>query len=138
MKQEKQELYAADPALVQALELRSKPVPCKKGTTLFKQGDPPIGLYILKSGEANLLMDSRAGRVIMCVNAEPGSLLGLPAIIANEPYTMTALAHGGSEVRFVAKGDFEDVIRTEPSLYPMVLQVLAAEVRAARRAITGN
>jgi hypothetical protein len=51
---------------------------------------------------------------------------------------MTALAQGGSEVRFVAKGDFEDVIRTEPSLYPMVLQVLAAEVRAARRAITGN
>lgn len=134
----KQELFAADRALVQALELRSQPISCIQGVTLFKQGDAPIGLYILKSGEANLLMESKVGRPVMCVHAEAGSLLGLPGIIANEPYTMTALVQGGSEVLFVTKDDFEDLIRAEPSLYPMVLRVLASEVRAARQALTGN
>jgi CRP-like cAMP-binding protein len=138
VKQEKQELFAADRALIQALEPRSKPVCCIQGTTLFRQGDAPVGLFILKSGEANLLMETRVGKPVMCVHAEAGTLLGLPGIIANEPYTMTALVRGGSEVRFVTTGDFEDLIQAEPSLYPMVLKVLAAEVRAARRAIIGN
>jgi len=131
----KQELHVADRALVQALELRSRPVSCIKGGTLFKQGDAPCGLYILKSGEANLMMASRSGKPVLCVHAEAGSLLGLPGVIANEPYTMTALVHAGSEVTFITRGDFEDIVRTEPSLYPGVLHVLAAEVRAARRAI---
>ena len=132
----RQELFAADRELVQALELRSQPVSCIKGCTLFKQGDAPSGLYILKSGEASLILESRAGRVVMCVHAEAGSLLGLPGTIANEPYTMTALVQVGSEVRFVTRSDFEDMMQAEPSLYPKVLQVLAAEVRAARRAIS--
>jgi len=36
----------------------------------------------------------------------------------------------------VTRNNFEDVIRAEPLLYPMVLQVLAAEVRSARRALS--
>ena len=73
----------------------------------------------------------------MRLHAKPGSLLGLPAIIGNESYTMTAVARPGSEVRFVARGDFEGLIQAEPSLYPKVLKVLAAEVRAARHALAG-
>jgi CRP-like cAMP-binding protein len=71
----------------------------------------------------------------MCVHAEAGSLLGLPGTIANEPYTMTALVQSGSEVKFITRSDFEDMIQADPCLYPKVLQVLAGEVRAARRAI---
>jgi predicted ATPase len=44
------------------------------------------------------------------------------------------MARKGSEVRFVAQSDFEYTLRIEPSLYPKVLQVLAEEVRAARKA----
>src|ERR1035441_4459891 len=40
------------------------------------------------------------GRAIVCLNAGPGSLLGLPGLIANEPYTLTAMARKGSAVRF--------------------------------------
>ena len=132
----KQELFAADSALVQALELRSEPISYIEECTLFKQGDNPNGLYILKSGEAILTMESRPGRAVMCAHAGAGSVLGFPGVIANEPYTMTALVRGGSEVRFVTRNDFEEMMRVEPSLYPMVLQVLAVEVRAARQAFS--
>ena len=82
------------------------------------------------------MMESASGRNVMCLHAAAGSLLGLPAVIGNEPYTMTALARKRSAVRFVPSSDFEDLIREEPAMYPMVLQVLAAEVRTARQALS--
>ena len=74
----KQKLLAADRALVQSLELRSQPISCTKGITLFKQGDAPCGLYILKGGEANLLMESRAGRAVTCSMSRLARCLGFP------------------------------------------------------------
>ncbi len=68
----------------------------------------------------------------MCDEAYPGSLLGLPGIVANEPYTVTAMPRKGSMIRFVTRNDFEDLLRTEPALQLPVLQLLAAEVRTAR------
>jgi CRP-like cAMP-binding protein len=81
------------------------------------------------------MRETTSGRAIICLHAGPGSLLGLPGIVANEPYTLTAVARKGSEVRFVTRSDFEDLIRAEPSLNFGVLQVLAAEVRSARLAL---
>ena len=47
------------------------------------------------------------------------------------------MAHQGSEVTFLARKNFEELIQTQPSLYPKVLEILAAEVRSARLALTG-
>jgi CRP-like cAMP-binding protein len=83
-----------------------------------------------------LTLESASGNTVMCVRAGADSLLGLPGIIGNEPYTMTAMARKGSEVRVVTRADFEDVIRMEPSLGLLVLQVLAVEVRSVRQALS--
>jgi CRP/FNR family transcriptional regulator len=127
--------FLADNSLVQALESRSVAVPCSQGRILFKQGDAPTGLYILVSGAAELMMESNRGEAILWLNASAGSLLGLPAIVGNEPYTLTARACKGSDVKYISRSDFEEVVGAEPSLYFKTLQVLAAEVRAARRAL---
>ena len=44
----------------------------------------------------------------------------------------------GSEVRFVTRENFEQIVEEEPELYSSVLQVLAAEVRFARLALAEN
>jgi CRP-like cAMP-binding protein len=72
----------------------------------------------------------------MCLVVPSGSLLGLPAIIGNEKYTLTATACRGSDIRFVTREDFEDLIRQKPSLSQLLLHVLAAEVRSARQALS--
>jgi CRP-like cAMP-binding protein len=130
--------FTADLELVQALERRSKPIFCSEDCLLFCQGDPAIGVYILRSGSAVLTLESESGQVAMCFEAGAGSLLGLPAIIVKEPYSLTALAQRGSIVRYVSREDFEDVLRLEPSLSILVYQVVAAEVIAARKAIAEN
>lgn len=129
-----QNSFEADAELIRELETRSKPISCRESPILFKRGTVPTGLYILQSGEANLILESTTGKAVMCLGAGAGCLLGLPAIIANEPYSMTAVVGKSAEVRFVTRADFEDVMQANPSLYPMLLRVLAAEVRAARQA----
>ena len=131
----KHESFAADATLVQALEKRSQPVACGKGGTLFMQGEACNGLYILQSGEAALVLSAPSGRAVFCLQAGPGSLLGLPAVVGREPYSMTAMVKKGAEVSFVTRYDFEKLIKADPQMYPGVLQVLAREVRSARLAL---
>jgi CRP-like cAMP-binding protein len=132
----KQNSFAAASKLIQALEKRSEPISCSESHTLFSQGEVPRGLYILKTGEASLIKQSASGSIVMSFQAGAGSLLGLPGFFGNEPYTLTAIARKGSVVNFVTRNDFEDLVQAEPSLYPTVLQVLAAEVRAARGVVS--
>jgi hypothetical protein len=131
----KTESFAADSRLIQALRWRSAPIACGDGRTLFIQGENPDGIYLLEEGEAALVLTAPSGRTVMCLHAGSGSLLGLPAVVAGEPYSLTAMAKPGSKIRFVTRDDFEKMIEAEPDLYPAVLRVLAAEVRAARQAL---
>jgi CRP-like cAMP-binding protein len=128
--------FIADPELVQALDIRATPIPCDEERILFRQGDPPIGLFILLKGEATLSMTSEGGEPIMITQAAAGSLLGLPGLIGNQPYSLTAIARRGARVGFIARNDFNALMKSELPLLLLILQVLASEVRSARIAIT--
>jgi CRP-like cAMP-binding protein len=67
-----------------------------------------------------------------------GSLLGLPGLIGDEPYSLTATARKGAELKFVSREDFLVVMSGDPLLSFKVLQVLAAEVRSARQALLAS
>lgn len=127
--------FVADPQLILALGLRAVELSCGADSVLFRQGDAPAGLYILHKGEVTLTMVSARGEAILSAQAAAGSLLGLPGLIGDEPYTLTATAHGGAELGFVTRDDFTALMESEPLLALKVLQVLAAEVRSARNAI---
>ena len=127
--------FVADPELFHALELRSTPVACDEDLTLFQQGEPAIGLYIVHKGEATLSIDSDEGAPILSVKAPKGSLLGLPSLLGNQGYSMTAIAQAGAQVGFISQAEFTSLIESNPQLSLKVLQVLANEVRSARRAL---
>lgn len=127
--------FLADPELVQALEKRSTPLSCDADRVLFHQGDVPAGLYILQAGEATLSMRRGGEESLQSVRTAGGSLLGLPGVIGNQPYSLTAIVRGGSRVRFVSRADFAAFMQSEPRLSLKILAVLAAEVRSARHAL---
>ncbi len=127
--------FVAAPELIQALEERSTAISCSDDRVLFSQGEIPVGLYILCKGEATLTLNSPAGKSVLSIAAGAGSLLGLPGLIGNEPYSLTALARGGAQLGFVTRDDFDALMQSDPVMSFKVLQVLAAEVRSARNAI---
>jgi CRP-like cAMP-binding protein len=130
--------FVADQELIQALRGRARAVDCEHDRILFLQGDGQVGLYILHSGEVTMTMETASGEEIATMRSEPGSLLGLPAVVGNCPYSMSAYAKEGAKISFVAREDFSELMLSEPKLAMMILRVLANEVRSARLAITGR
>jgi CRP/FNR family cyclic AMP-dependent transcriptional regulator len=127
--------FVADPELLEALEEHASALPCESDKVLFEQGDPAVGLYILHAGRATLSM-AADGNTILTVETGPGALLGLPGLIGNQPYTMTGTAYAGADVRFIDRREFTALMHTHPKLSFKILQVLAAEVRTARAALS--
>ncbi len=127
--------FVAGQELIQALEKHSSAVPCDHDRILFHQGDEAIGVYVLHSGSVTLTMQSDSGEVVLRIESGPGSLLGLPGLIGEKPFSLTAVAHPGARVSFVRRDDFLRLMDQNPALSFKVLQVLAAEVRTARQAI---
>ncbi len=132
-----QDAFTANNELLQALEGRSETIVCGEGGTLFHQGEKPRAVYFIRDGEASLKLLSPAGSIIASFRAGAGSVLGLPAALSKEPYTLTAVVRRGSVLGLVRLEDFEDLLQTNPKLYTFVLSILASEVRAARTVLAG-
>ena len=127
--------FVADPQLIQALEQQATCITFDADHVLFRQGDEPARLYILCQGQVTLSMTSQTGEKVISLQAATGSLLGLPGLIGNEPYTLTAVAHKDSRLCFIGRDEFTNLMKNNPLLSLKMLQVLAAEVRSARHAL---
>ncbi|MFZ1087291.1 MAG: cyclic nucleotide-binding domain-containing protein [Terracidiphilus sp.] len=130
--------FVAAPELVQALEKHSTAIFCDGDLILFHQGELPKGLYILNAGETMLTMASPKGEQVMQIQAPAGSLLGLPGVIGNQPYTLTAIARVGARLGFVSRDKFTGLMQSDSFLALKILEVLAAEVRSARHALSNR
>lgn len=130
--------FVADPELIGALETRATKIVCEEDRILFTQGESPTGLFVLRSGMGRLSMTSPKGDVLMSMPVGAGSVLGLPALVGNQPYSLTASAFKGAEIAFVAAEEFSALMLSNPSLSMSVLRILAAEVRNARSAISAR
>ena len=124
--------FLAGNDLIEALSRLGSKVECDGDVVLFEQGESPSGLYVLHTGEVVLTMKTHEGEEALNANATTGALLGLPGVVGNLPYSLTAVAKKGSNVSFVEREKFSQLMLKEPNLAMQVLQVLAAEVRAAR------
>lgn len=102
---------------------------------LFNEGDPPACLYFVRTGEVTLKMMSVSKEVIE-VRAGPGSLLGLPAVVGNQPYTLTAKAEQGAEIFQLTSDTFNELMKSDPRMSSTVLRILAGEIRSARHALS--
>jgi CRP-like cAMP-binding protein len=128
--------FVAEPQLLETLWRHAIPLNCAEGRQLFAQGDDPTGLFILGDGDVVMVLENVLGVPIMLTPMTPGSLLGLPALVSDEPYSMTALAKRDARVGFVSRNDFSSLMLSEPLLALMIVRVLAAEVRTARVAMS--
>jgi CRP/FNR family transcriptional regulator len=123
--------FVADRELIEALQQRARPIDLGPNRILFRQGDAPIGVFILTKGTAKLTRRSE-GKEVLTARVGPGSLLGVPAVIGAKPYSLTAEATKRAEFSLLTAEYFVHLMHTEPALSFRLLQVLSAEVRFAR------
>lgn len=77
-----------------------------KGATLFMEGYPANGIYMLCQGRVKLSICSREGKIIILRIAEAGEILGLSAAVSGSDYEATAEVIEPCQVNFVRKDDF--------------------------------
>jgi len=106
---------------------------------LFVQGDEPLGVYVVCSGKVRLFIRNPVtGVITFDRTVEPGNMLGLPAVFGDKPYSMSAEVLEKSEVAFIPRPRFLELMQSDGQLCMRCLQLLSDEVRVARQAIGGD
>jgi len=77
-----------------------------KGSTLFMEGQPSNGIYMLCQGRVKLSTCSEDGKIIILHIAEAGEILGLSSTVSNSIHMTTAEVIEPCQVNFVRKQDF--------------------------------
>lgn len=124
--------FVADPELLSELEKISCAASIGPDRVLFRQGAPAHGLFIIKKGSAKLTLKS-SRKILLQTLVSANSLLGVPAVVGSQPYTLTATALKDAEIAFVPREDFSRLIAASPQLMLKVVALLAGEVRSARQ-----
>jgi CRP-like cAMP-binding protein len=127
--------FVADPKLIRVLSERSVLIPCETDRVLFRQDEPAVGIFIVHKGGVTLSLISQDGHSLFAAQARPECILGLPGVISDKPYTLSATAQGGAQVSFVSSADLKALMEADPPLSIKMLELLAAEVRSARKAL---
>jgi CRP/FNR family cyclic AMP-dependent transcriptional regulator len=82
-----------------------------KGATLFVEGQPARGVFILCNGRVKLSTSSADGKTLILRISEPGEVLGLPATVTGKSYELTADIIEPAQANFIARNDFLNFLR---------------------------
>ncbi len=102
-----------------------------RNTTLFAEGRPVRGIYLLCDGRAKLSICSDGGRRMTLRVAGPGEVLGLGATLSNTPYEITAELLDTSQVVFIRKKDILRFLREHPATCMQVVHMLSQDLHGA-------
>jgi CRP-like cAMP-binding protein len=100
------------------------------GEMLFLEGETPAGVYILHSGEVELLFATRNGNAKPLRVATHGQILGLSSVVMRRPHDCSAIARTLCQVGFIGRDEFIKSLNDTPSIWLSVLRMLSSDVNA--------
>jgi CRP-like cAMP-binding protein len=103
----------------------------KKGHTIFFQGNPPFGLYCIKSGKIKISKVGNDGKESIIRIAAEGDVLGHRSLFSEENYTATATVMEDATICFIDKKFIYKAIHDEPSVALNLIQKLSREMGSA-------
>ena len=86
------------------------------GRTLFRQGQRPEGVHLIRVGVVSLLYAASNGREVATELAKPAKLLGLPEVVCGTEHNFTAETLEDCEVEFLPRRLFVPFLFKTPKL----------------------
>jgi CRP/FNR family transcriptional regulator, cyclic AMP receptor protein len=96
----------------------------RKGAILFKEGDRPVGVYVVLEGRVKLSLNSAQGKVLVLGFFGPGTVLGLAAAILGRAHPATAEALKPTNAVFVARAELAREMRGDATGARQVAELL--------------
>ena len=109
------------------------PMQVQAGNWVFHRGDTVRGVFLVQSGQVELSPGGALDPSLARRLAGPGSLLGLPATMTGHAYSLSARALEDALLYFVERDRFLALVKESPQACLEVVDILAREVRDARR-----
>lgn len=100
-----------------------------RNTLLFLQGDPANGFFVLISGRVRIYKASPEGREFTLHQIKPGQMFAEAAIFRGTTFPANAVAETDSEVVFIPKAEFLELITSSPQISVKIIASLAAWLR---------
>ncbi len=100
------------------------------GEVVFGQGDKAHGVYLLYSGEVDLVFCTRNGQCKPLLVAGPGQIIGVSAVVTNHPHEFSVTAKSGCMLGFICRDAFLRALEANPSIWFSVLSVLSNDVNS--------
>lgn len=99
--------------------------PFVKGDTITRQGDVAHWLYIVDSGNAEVVLETPSGRRPLAT-LMAGSVFGEMGMMTGEPRRATVIARTDVDCYRLDKAGFESILRARPDVATSISQVLAS------------
>jgi len=103
------------PRTLDAFEKIKFPSAMPRASVLFVEGQMPRGIYLLCRGRVKLSVNSSDGKTMILKIAEPGEVLGMHAVVSNQPYELTAETVQPCQVAFIKREDFQKFLEEHGS-----------------------
>ena len=101
-----------------------------QGSTIVRQGDTSMSLYVILSGAVLVNRESEGGgRSVQVEQLGPGSAFGEMGLIEDEPRAATVVADQPTTCALLAKWDFQNELRDDPEIALSLLPVLTGRIR---------
>ncbi|NWF92547.1 MAG: cyclic nucleotide-binding domain-containing protein [Syntrophaceae bacterium] len=92
-------------------------------TVLFRGGDPPDFLYMVKSGEVEIYTQNRKGRRTLLATLRSGSIFGETGLLFNKPRMAYARTTCPSELLGLSREDLEACLVRSPKLRSLLKEI---------------
>jgi len=76
------------------------------GTTLYSEGEPVRGIFVVHSGRVKIFICSGEGKTLIMRLSKPGDVLGLPGTLSGQQYEVTAETIGPCQLTFIKREHF--------------------------------
>jgi CRP-like cAMP-binding protein len=106
-----------------------RPRTLEAGETLFEEGAPCIGLFIIAAGRVEVRQISLRGREQVFHTEGPGATLGEAPLFDRGGYIASAVALESTRALFLPRADVFELCRRHPAVAFAVLEALARRVR---------
>ncbi len=111
------------------LSERAVPRHFSSGDTVFSEGQPCAGLYVVESGHIRIFKSSAGGREQVLSIEGPGSSVAELPVFDGGNYPASVSAIDSATLLFVSKQDFQALCLAHPQVALKVLRVVGARLR---------
>ncbi|MGD1025234.1 MAG: Crp/Fnr family transcriptional regulator [Candidatus Sulfotelmatobacter sp.] len=115
------------PVIAGALEQEAVTTTYPTGAVLFAEGQVPRGIFIVRRGRVKLSICGSDGRTLILRIVEPGSPLGVAAVVSGRQYEATAETQEPSEISFLRQSDLLRLMRVHGELTLWVTQHISQD-----------